>query len=191
MNRPHPAAGILWFFVKFVVIVAVLLTVWWTIQPQYVSVIGRLAGVAIVYLGGVDLDRTLVEVDESGVLNTRTSLVYIQSDRRYPINVAYLIANLPTYIALVLATTGLAWKRRLAALLIGGAVLLLGQVTFLAVMFIFARQVQSAPEVPTAFGMFIMTLPFLLWIVLAYRDRVIDFFENATNSRDEPREPAS
>ena len=48
----------------------------------------------------------------------------------------------------------------------------------LAVMFIFARQVQAAPEVPTAFGMFIMTLPFLLWIVFAYWDKVVELFDS-------------
>ncbi len=179
MTRRHPGAGVLWFLAKFCVIAAVLLLGWWIVQPHYVALIGKLAGVAIVYVGGVSIDGSIVEVDESGVLNTRTSLVYLQADRRYPINASFLIANLPTYVALVLATGGLGWKRRVRALAVGGAILVLGHITFIAVMFTFAREVQSAPEIPTAFGMFIMTLPFLLWIVLAYWDKVVELFENA------------
>ena len=190
MKRAHPFAGVVWFFAKFAVIVAVLLMGWWTIQPWYVGGIGKAAGVLIVYVGGESLDGSAVEVDESGVLNTRTSLVYLQSDRRYPINVSFLIANLPTYIALVLATTGLGWKRRARALAIGGGVLVAGHVIFLAVMFTFARQVQSAPEVPTAFGMFLMTLPFLLWIVLAYWEKVVELFESVDASGKKPEAPA-
>lgn len=191
MKRPHPFAGVVWFLAKFSVIVAVLLVGWWTIQPQYVRAIGKISGVAIVYVGGVSIDGFVVEVDESGVLNTRTSLVYLQDDRRYPINVSFLIANLPAYIALVLATTGLGWKHRASALFIGSSILILGHIVFLAVMFTFAREVQSAPEVPTAFGMFIMTLPFLLWIVLAYRDKIIELFEGGDTPKKNPEQPAS
>jgi hypothetical protein len=177
MNSARRAAGVAWFLVKFAAIAAALLVLWWVIQPQYVAVIGRLAALPITYLGNIVLDDTLIEVDDSGVLNTRTTLVYVYEARRYPINVSFLIANLPCYLALVLATAGLAWRPRLRALLLGSGILLLGHVVFLAVMFIFAREVQAAPEVPTAFGMFVMTLPFLLWIVFAYWGRVVEFFD--------------
>lgn len=185
MTSARRAGGVAWFLLKFAVIAAALLVLWWVIQPQYVRAIGQFAAAGIVYLGGVSIDRVLIEVDDSGVLNTRTSLVYVHEERRYPISVSFLIANLPAYLALVLATTGLAWKRRLRALLLGSAILFLGHVVFLAVMFIFARQVQAAPEVPTAFGMFIMTLPFLLWIVFAYWDKVVELFESQKRSNAE------
>ena len=192
MSRPGSAAGVGWFLLKFLVIVSVALVLWWIVQPAYVELIGQIAGVLIVYVGGVPIDQLLVEVDDSGVLNTLTSLVYVHDARRYPINVAFLIANLPAYIALVLATGGLGWKRRLRALIFGSGILLVGHVVFLAVMFIFAREVQQAPEIPTAFGMFVMTLPFLLWIVFAYWERVVDLFEAAerrsAGHQDQPGE---
>lgn len=177
MSRPHPVAGVAWFLLKFCLIVPVLLVLWWIVQPYYVRAIGQIAGVVIRYFGNLTIEGMRVEVDESGVLNTRTSLVYLFEGRRYPIEVAFLIANLPAYLALVLATSGLAWRRRLRAMALGSGILAVGHVLFLSIMFIFARQVQAAPEIPTAFGMFVMTLPFPLWIVFAYWDKVLELFE--------------
>jgi hypothetical protein len=184
MTRPHPAASTAWFLVKFAIAAAGLLVIWWIVQPRYVWFIGQIAGAGIVYAGGIPVDRMLVEVDDSGVLNTRTSLVYVHDGRRYPIDVAFLIANLPGYLALVLATGRLGWKRRLRALVYGAGILIAGHVIFLVVVFVFAREVQAAPEIPTAFGLFVMTLPFLLWIVFAYWERVAEFFAPPSASGD-------
>ncbi len=186
MTRAGRAAGVAWFLVKFAALSGVLLFVWWIVQPYYVKLIGRIAGVGIVNIGGVPIDRVLVEVDPAGILNTRTSLVYVHDERRYPISVSFLIANLPAYLALVIATSGLHWKRRLRAIGFGSGILVAGHAVFLGVMFVYARQVQAAPEVPTAFGMFVMTLPFLLWIVFAYWEHIVELFENA----DEAAKPA-
>jgi len=172
MSRRATGRGeVLFFLLRFCAIAAVLLGAWWVIQPAYVSLVGNAAGLGIQYIGGMDLEGVEVAVDESGVLNTKTSLIYRYQGRPITINVAFLVSNLPGYIALIVATGGIGWGRRLHALAIGSAILIAGHIAFLAIMFTFSREVRAAPEIPTAIGLFVMTLPFLLWIVFAYWER--------------------
>ena len=177
------AAGlgrIAFFCLKFAVFSALLLFLWWwKLQPHYVGLIGRIAGAILHNLSSVPIDGMNVEVDPSGVLSTKTTLVFLASGRRYPIDVAYLVANIPPYFALVLATPGLAFKRMWRVLAIGLAILATGHVLFLVLMFMFSGQAQESPEVPTAIGLFLLTLPFLLWIALAYWDKVALLFDEA------------
>ncbi len=183
MTSDGPGRGAVFFFLlKFCVIAAVLLGVWWIVQPGYVFIVGHAAALAIRYIGGIELDGVDVDVDD-GVLNTNTSLVYCYEGRPIPIKVAFLVSNLPAYLALILATGGLGWRRRLRALAFGSAILIVAHVVFLAVMFTFSREVRAAPEIPTAFGLFVMTLPFLLWIVFAYWERAEDWMRRATDPR--------
>ncbi len=173
------------FGLKFAILSACLLYLWWwKVQPQYVGLIGRIAGWILHNFSSVPIVGMKVEVDPSGVLSTETSLVFLAEGRRYPIDVAYLVANIPPYIALVLATPGLAFKRIWRALLIGLAILATGHILFLVLMFMFSGQAQESPEIPTALGLFLLTMPFVLWIALAYWDKVKLLF-------DEPEEPGT
>lgn len=190
MSHRPAVLQIVWFCFKFVAFSAVLLALWWTIQPYYARLVGQLAGMGLKYLGGIPIEALLVEVDEAGVLNTKTQLVYIYQGRRYPLAIAYLIANIPPYIALILATGGITWRRRLRALAIGIGILFAGHVGFLAYLFAFARQVQESPQVPTAVGLFLLTLPFMLWIVLAYWERLVEVFEEPGAESDKGEEKA-
>lgn len=171
------AGGIGLFVLKFFGAVAVLLVIWWTVQPQYIWVVGQTAGL-LLRVGGVPLEAMRVEVDEAGILNTLATLVYVSEGRDYPIDVAFIIAGIPPFIALVLATPELALRRRLLAIALGTGILAVGHIAFLSIAFGFHRQVERSPELPTAFGLFVMTLPFILWIALVYRDRIMDLFEN-------------
>ncbi len=189
MTREAPErSAVLFFLLKFCVLAAVLLGVWWIIQPWYVSGVGKSAGLVIRYVAGIPLEGTEVDVDKTGVLNTKTSLVYRYEGRPIAIKVAFLVSNLPAYIALILATGGIGWRRRLRALAFGSAILVAGHIAFLAIMFTFSREVRAAPEIPTAFGVFVMTLPFLLWIVFAYWERAAAWIEGAmdTGPKDKP-----
>lgn len=185
MTSETPARGtVALFLLKFALFATLLLTLWWwVVQPRYVWAAGQAAGVLIQYVMGVPLEGMRVAVDERGVLSTMTSLVYLHDGDTAQIKVAFLVANLPAYAALVFATGGIGWPRRLRALVYGGGILFAGHVVFLVVMFTFARKVQAAPEVPTAFGIFVMTLPFLLWIVFAYWERASAWFDG-TAGRD-------
>jgi len=184
MTREAPARGaVLFFLLKFAVLAGILLAVWWIIQPYYVGAVGSVARIAISVVGGITIDGVKVEVDDTGVLNTKTLLVYKYEGRDVAIKVAFLVSNLPAYIALILATGGIGWARRLRALGIGCAILIVGHIAFLAIMFTFSREVRAAPEVPTAFGLFVMTLPFLLWVVLAYWERAAAWIEGAVDGQ--------
>ncbi len=76
-------------------------------------------------------------------------------------------------MALVLATKGLRLVRRLRILLYGCGILMVGHVLFIVVLMRFQEALKSASEVPTAVMQFYLTLPFLLWIVFAYWDRLV------------------
>jgi len=182
--KPGSVAAIGLFALKFLCIVAVLLMAWWSIQPAYITVIGQVAGLGL-RLGGLSLEAMRVEVDASSVLNTETTLVYVSEGVDKRLAVAYLVANIPPFIALVLASPGLGWKRRGRAIAAGVAILAASHIAYLVLAFGFARQIQQAPELPTAFGFFILTMPFILWIALVYRDRIVDLFEE-----NDPQDPA-
>ena len=178
MSRAGGLGRITFFCLKFAVFSAVLLYLWWwKVQPLYVGLIGRIAGAILHNLTNVPVEAIKVEVDPSGVLSTETTLVFIVEGRRKLIDVAYLVANIPPFFALVLATPGLAFKRMRNALLIGLAVLATGHILYLVLMLRFSGQAQESPEIPTAIGLFLLTLPFLLWIALAYWDKVMLLFE--------------
>jgi len=190
--------GIAAFVAKFLLIVSALLFLWWwKLQPAYVALVGQTAGIVLRFAAGVRLEGMLVEVDPSGVLSTETILIYLVEGARYPIDIAYLVANIPPYCALVLATPGLGLRRSLRVLGIGTAILAATHVFFLVFAFLIADRVQDAPEIPTAIGLFLMTLPFLLWIVLAYRDKISTFIlvaEGASPKKEAPptsAEPSS
>ena len=183
MSGTGGVGRIAFFCLKFAVFSAVLLYLWWwKVQPQYVGLIGRIAGWILYNIANVPIEAMKVEIDPAGVLSTKTALVFIAEGQRYPIDVAYLVANIPPYFALVLATPGLAFRRVLKVLLIGLAILATGHILFLVLVFVFSGQVQESPEIPTAIGLFLMTLPFMLWIALAYWDKVVLLFEETTDT---------
>ena len=187
MSTAGGVGRIAFFCLKFTVFSAVLLYLWWwKVQPQYVGLVGRIAGAILHYIAGEPIEAMKVEIDPAGVLSTKTALVFIAEGRRYPIDVSYLVANIPPYFALVLATPGLAFKRLFKVLLIGLAILATGHISFLVLVFVFSGQIQEAPEIPTAIGLFLMTMPFMLWIALAYWDKVILLFDEASGAPPEP-----
>ena len=178
MSRASSIGGIAFFCLKFIVFSAVFLFLWWwKVQPTYVGLIGRLTGAILQYIAQNPIEATLVEVDSSGVLSTKTSLEFVVKGQSYPIDAAFLVVNIPPYIALVLATPGLGLKRLVNILLSGLGILALGHILFLTLVFEFSAKIQESPEIPTAAGLFLMTLPFMLWIVLAYWDRLMQLFE--------------
>lgn len=173
MTVPVRLAGIALFSLKFVLIVTALLFLWWwKVQPLYAAFVGQVAGAILRFAANVPLDGMEVEVDESGVLSTKTVLVYLSQGERHPIDIVYLVANIPSYCALILATSGLGLWRTLKVLTIGLGILAASQVLFLVFAFLFAGRIQDFSEIAKAVGLFLITLPFVLWIVLAYWDKL-------------------
>ena len=173
MTGPVRLAGIAIFALKFILIVTALLFLWWwKVQPLYAGFVGQVAGAILRFAANIPLDAMEVEVDESGVLSTKTVLVYLSRGKRYPIDIAYLVANIPPYCALILATSGLGLWRTLKVLATGLGILAASHVLFLVFAFVFAGRIEGSSEIPTAVGLFLMTLPFVLWIVFAYWDKL-------------------
>lgn len=178
MSRASGIGGVAFFCLKFLLFSCALLFLWWwKVQPYYVTLIGHITGAILEHIARVPIEGMLVQVNAAGVLSSETDLVWIIDQQHYPINAGFLVVNIPPYIALVLATPGLALKRIPKILLYGLGILATGHILFLSLVFVFSRQIQESPEVPTAIGLFLMTLPFMLWIVFAYWDKLTLLFE--------------
>lgn len=160
------------FSVKFLVFVGVLVVAWWWFLPYYCYGLVQVSGAILKYAMGVPILAGWIEA--GGMLNTDSWLVFVVEgfthEQKTPI--ALLITNLPPYLALVLATPGLRWARRLRILLYGSAVIMAGHVLFLVVVLRYQEALKEIDQLPIAVIQFYLTLPFLLWIVFAYWQRI-------------------
>lgn len=159
-------SDILLLALRFILLLPLCLYFWWQLLPAYAWVIGQLAGGALVRAFDVPIES--LRVDPAGLFKTRTALIYLVEGRERHLEFGMLATNVAPFVALVLATPGLTWNRRGKALIIG--CILLGVAHF---VFILTAYNVSRAEVPVAFGQICITLPFPLWIALAYWDRIM------------------
>lgn len=160
------------FCLRFALWAPVFLIPWWIIVPKYVWLIGQVSGAILKYIFSIPIEAMEVSVRENSVLNSNVLLTYFAYEGEAPIDIALLVNNVPPFIILVLATGGLTVARRLKVLGVGLSVILASHVAFLVSAFALAKRIEAAPEIPTAFGLLILNLPFILWILLAYWDRI-------------------
>lgn len=106
-----------------------------------------------------------------GILNTATTLELTTAAGSYPLAMGQLATNTAPYVALVLATSGLSWFRRIKALAGGVSALVVSHIVYIVLAFQFAPAIRNAPDLPTVIAQLFLTLPFFLWIVLVYRNR--------------------
>ncbi|MEK7794402.1 MAG: hypothetical protein AAB353_07725 [Candidatus Hydrogenedentota bacterium] len=173
-QRPSPARGILFFFLRFALIAPVGLYIWWAyLLPPYAWLVGQGSGVLVNLLRGGPVLAMKIETDENFVLHAKSFITFTEAYRIRQFDVAYLVDSFPAYIILVLATSGLGLWRRLRVLFIGSTIILAGNVTYVSIMY-FQHHPPGANTY--ALGQFWLTLPFILWIVLAYWDRLGQFF---------------
>lgn len=154
------------FGLKFLIFLLVLAPLWWMLIPSYGWLLVQGCGSLLKF--GMGMPILAGRIETQGILNTGSLLVFDLEGRSAGMQIGLLVTNLPPFIALVLATPGLIWKRRALVLVGGSAMLILFHGMFIVVMLRFGAQFQAAQEIPTAVSQFILTLPFLLWIVLAY-----------------------
>jgi hypothetical protein len=93
--------------------------------------------------------------------------------------VALLVTNLPPYVALIFATAGITMKRRLLILFYGCAILCFFHIAFIVLAMRLASIMTAGSEIPTAVVQFFLTLPFMLWIVFAYWNKLAEFFTDS------------
>jgi len=190
VNRNHIVTrrqtwGLPGFCLKFLACVVVLEILWLLALPYYGQVLLQLAGVPLRYVFGVPIEAGRIEAQE--ILNTGTKLVYTINSIDRSMSLAKLAANIPPYVALVLATSGLLWKRRLGILVYGCAILCGFHALFIVIVLRFQEALLHVSEIPTAVIVFFLTLPFMLWIVFAYWDRILSRGrENGASGQDMP-----
>lgn len=163
--------NVLFFCLKFIAFVIVLVVLWWwLILPHYANFLLQSTGMTLKYLFKMPIESGAVAV--AGVLNTQTTLGFVINGHKPTMSVALLVTNLPPYIALVLATAGLAVKRRVLILLYGSAILCFFHYAFIVMAMYFFQRHDVGSEIPTAVVQFFLTLPFMLWIVFAYWNKL-------------------
>jgi exosortase/archaeosortase family protein len=188
------------FCLKFIVFVTVLTVFWWLLLPYYGYVLIQLTGGTLKYLLGVPLEAGYIQAQ--GMLNTESTLVFHIPPYAPTMPIALLITNLPPYVALVLATAGLAIWKRIRILAYGSGILAFGHALFivlLAMIFLEAQKpggeetfigsLATAKELPTAIIQFYLTMPFLLWIVFAYWDRLMGYLREEEETAENAPEP--
>ncbi|NLN94147.1 MAG: hypothetical protein GX130_12690 [Candidatus Hydrogenedens sp.] len=171
------------FALKFFVLVIILGVLWWKVLPFYGQVLLQVTGLPLKYALGVPIDSGFVETE--GVLNTESRLVFSVQGHERRMKIAHLVTNIPPYIALVLATAGLTWRRRGLILLYGCGIICFFHVFFIIMAMRFQDKLMQISEVPTAMVQFFLTLPFMLWIVFAYWDKLVTLFQDK-NAEAEP-----
>lgn len=172
MNATHRAHPVIVFCLKFVLAAPVCLALWWTILPSYVWTLGQACGQMLNTLTSISIEALNVVTDPSGVLNTKTDLVFVSNAREKTISIAPIANSMVPFIILMLATPGMKIKKMLVRMAFGVSILWIAQVTFLVGIFIFAESLEESPEIALGLGKFLLTLPFVLWIALAYWTRL-------------------
>jgi hypothetical protein len=166
--KRHPAREILFILLKFLIIAPICMVLWWwALLTVYSRLLGQVTGMILLYVVRIPVEAVKL-VSGEGILNTNMLLQFTVGGRPVLIETGLLTTNIVPFCALVLATPRLGWKRRLSVLLLGTAILVAGHVLYLVLALIFSKEISEHPQIPKALGQLFLTLPFLLWIVLAY-----------------------
>ncbi len=177
MKQGRPTRGVFFFCMKFLAIAPVCLALWWgPIIRGYVWILGQISGGLLRTLFGLPIDYMRVVTDPDGILNSETVLAFHENSREQFIKIAYMVDSLPPFVILTLATAGLGMWRRLRVILVGVAIMFAGHIAFVTLVYRFRAAIAESPEIPSALGEFWLTVPFVLWIVLAYWDKVSGLF---------------
>ena len=188
MGKPARVKGVASFAARFVVFGPLYLVLWWLVLPAYARLLGLVTSAVLKYIANIPVESFGVSntglTNPSGILNTGTTLTFVVegAPRTMP-GLGSLVTNVAPFVALVLATSVLDIVRRAKIIGMGVPVLFVAHIAFIVVAFM-----AGASEFSTAIAQLFITLPFLLWIVLAYWDKLASyFFEN--QDKAEPKAP--
>jgi len=171
--QKRKSGGILMLILKFTLLAPIITALWWTCIPVYGALLGKICGFIAWAFLSVPIESSALVAN--GWFNVDSTLNFKVNGHEPAMPIALLVTNVAPYIALVLATSGLTLRRRLRILAIGIGILVAGHIAFICVLLGFQEQLIKVQEVPTAIAQFYLTLPFLLWIVLAYWQRILGY----------------
>jgi len=163
--------------VKFIVLAPLCLVLWLLILPFYVELLGDVVALILTYCS--DYGKVTAGVEAAGFLNTETQLSFAFPHRNLTMpGVGHLLANMAPFLALVLATPRMRVKRRLLVMAGGMFIIFLSHLATLIIRLPGEGALQTGrTPFTTAVGFFSITLPFLLWIVMAYWDQLKLFLD--------------
>ena len=163
-------------FIELTILISVL---WWLVIPWYGYALAQLSA-------GILLNVLKVPIDAAwavphGTLNTDSMIVFSIEGGEVSFPIVKLVTNMAPYLALVLATPRLGAVRRIVILIAGALLLAVGHLAFVVLAFYFRQDIAKAPDVPTALAELYLTLPFVLWIVLAYWGKIARYLTDDDN----------
>ena len=168
---------------KFCVIGPLCLVLWWWISPWYGWCLGQISGGILQNVFREPI--VAFRVHTNGLLNTTSQLVFArESGGERKMWLCYLITNYAPFVALILSTGGMGILRRLKALGIGSLIIFTGHIFILTIMY----KVAPTGILAAMYSVF-HTLPFLLWIILAFWGRLSLLFTVNSNN-EKPNEEA-
>ncbi|MBI1317395.1 MAG: hypothetical protein GC168_00415 [Candidatus Hydrogenedens sp.] len=165
--------GILLLILKFVISAPIITMLWWECLPYYGALLGKVCGFIAWAFLSVPIDGS--SVTPRGWFNVESLLNFQVGEHQPAMPIAVLVTNVAPYIALIISTSGLTLRRRLRILGIGISILVAGHIAFICILLGFQEQLIKVRELPTAVTQFYLTLPFLLWIVLAYWEHILSY----------------
>jgi hypothetical protein len=159
---------------KFIVLAPICLVVWLLVLPVYAHLLAYVLGSIFRYVFGLNV--MAINVETGGFLNTDTSMAFtiVMTEVKMP-ELGHLTANFAPFIALILATPRLKLLRRLRIIGIGSGLIFLSHVATGVIRLMGRGPIQERTPLTTAIGFVSITLPFLLWIVLAYWGQLMAF----------------
>lgn len=189
MSRKQRRRSIMLFSLIFLALVLVLVPLWWLVVPSYGMLLAHVA--APILKGPFGMEIEAYGVNTAGFLNTETMIFWKYGERDRSMPLALAVTNMPPYWALVLATAGLGLWRRLRVLLYGSAILVLCHLAIVIILLRYGDWLQANSEIPTAVIQFSLTLPFLLWVVFAYWDKLMAMASGEDDGDNSDQETAA
>ncbi len=180
MSTQRRSQRIALFALKFLAIAPIFLVAWWMVVPTYSWILGQASGVMINAISARDI--VALSVESGGILGTKTDLhlTTAATGSDVSMTISLILRTAPGFALLVLATPALGIVRRLRALIIGAAVLFVSHILFVVLMylFVFGSDSPNAELIADVLGKFLLTMPFILWLTLAYWDKVMAFLSD-------------
>jgi len=175
----------LWIFIsRFALIAPPIWILWWWVLPQYAWLMGQASGILISTFTAESIEAMRIVTDRSLFLNADTSITFTSRGNEYPFHITSLVATIPTILILIAATPGIKISAALRPIATSIAILALIHVAFIMQVFVWRNQIESAPQIPTALGYVILTIPFALWIVLTQPPTVASSQEDQSPTSD-------
>ncbi|MCX8065015.1 MAG: hypothetical protein N3G21_07570 [Candidatus Hydrogenedentes bacterium] len=164
-----PLFRTVWFCVKFLIVVIPLVCLWWSLIPVYGWLLVQISGWILKYVMSVPI--LAGGIRSEGFLNTASTIYFViegyEFEKASPI--ALLVTNLPPFISLMFITK-MKLRTKLIRSLIGTGIITLGHILFIVIVLKYQEVLKEYSELPIAVIQFYLTMPFMLWITMVFRE---------------------